>query len=380
MQSPSKEISIVPVENKKDLQAFIKFPWKIYSRDSAWVPPLILERKLHLSENNPFLKRAFSKFWLAYRNKELVGRISAQIDPLYYEQHKRKCGYFGMLEAENNTDTFRALFNTAESWLKKNGREVVQGPFNLSINEELGLLVDGFQTSPYFMMPHNPQYYPSQVINCAYEQEEDLLAYRLNADFAKPYPMRRSIQKYRHQINLRCVDKKNFTAEMSVLKDIFNDAWSENWGFVPFTEQEFQELGKQLKYAVPAQYVLIAEVEDEPAGMFIAVPNFNEMIKDLNGKLLPFNCLKLLYRIFFSSPTGVRVPLMGIRKKYQNSFLGAALVYRLIEAVQPEVLARGVKEVELSWILQDNYSLQKILSTLGARVNKRYRIYSKRLV
>ena len=380
MQSPSNATRIVPVRNKKDLDIFIKLPWKIYSRDPAWVPPLILERKSHLSRKNPFLKRAQSEFWLAYRDGEPVGRISAQIDPLYYEQHGVKCGYFGMLEAEDNADTFRALFDAAESWLQENGREVAKGPFNLSINEELGLLVDGFQTSPYFMMGHAPRFYSGQVESCGYGQEKDLLAYRLNADFSKPYPMRRAIGKYSHRITLRPVDKRNLQTEMSMLKDLFNNAWSGNWGFVPFTGEEFQELGKQLKYVVPGKYAQVAHVDGEPAAMFIALPDFNEMIKDLDGKLAPFNWLKLLYRILFSPPAGARVPLMGIKREYQNSLLGAALVYSLIEAIQPEGLARGVKEVELSWILEDNHSLRKILSTLGASVHKRYRMYSKELI
>lgn len=286
---------------------------------------------------------------------------------------------FGMLEAEDDSDVFKSLLATAEAWLKSQDQKIVRGPFNLSINDEVGLLVDGFDAPPNFMMGHAPKYYLSQIQACGYRTEKDLLAYRLNTGFPHPFPMRTAISRTRDRIGLRCIDKKDLFSDTSVLQNIFNDAWSENWGFVPFTEKEFQELGKQLKYIVPSEYVQIAEVDNQPAAMLILIPNFNELIQDFNGSLFPLNWLRLLARMKYNPPKSARVPLMGVKKKYQNSLLGAALVYRLIESVQPESISRGVKEVELSWVLEDNQGLKKILSTLGAKVYKRYRVLGKKI-
>jgi hypothetical protein len=308
-----------------------------------------------------------------------VGRISAQIDPLYFKQHNKRCAYFGMLEAEDNEEVFRALLETAESWLKGHGQEIVKGPFNLSINDELGLLVDGFDTSPYFMMGHAPKYYSSHISKCGYTSEKSLLAYRINSDFLKPLPMRMAILKTRENITLRSINKRNMSSEISLLRTVFNDAWSANWGFVPFTEEEFQDLGRLLKYILPSEYVQIAFIGHRPAAFSVLLPNFNELIKDFNGRLLPFNWLKLIYRIKMVSPRSARVALMGVKQKYQNSLLGAGLAYLLIEKMQLEGLARGIKEVELSWVLEDNYRLRKIFSGLGAEVYKRYQIFSKYL-
>lgn len=379
MSTQNLEVKIFPVLNKKDLDLFIKLPWKIYSRDPAWVPPLVVERKMHLTPENPFLERASYKYWLAYKDNRVVGRISAQIDPYHEQLHKEKCGYFGMLEAEDDSEVFNALLETAESWLKYQNQEIVRGPFNLSINDEVGLLVDGFDTPPNFMMGHAPKYYISQIQDCGYRTEKDLLAYRLNTGFSHPFPMRTAISRTRDRIGLRCLDKKDLFSDISILQDIFNDAWSGNWGFVPFTEKEFQELGKQLKYIVSSEYVQIAEVDNQPAAMLILLPNFNELIQDFNGRLFPLNWLRLLVRMKYNPPKSARVPLMGVKKKYQNTLLGAALVYRLIESVQPESISRGVKEVELSWVLEDNQGLKKILSTLGAKVYKRYRVLGKKI-
>lgn len=375
----SSPLSILRVENRATLNEFIRLLWPLYKDDPAWVPPLILERRMQLSPKTPYFEHATFSSWVAYRDGKPVGRISAQVDQLHLEQHQDATGFFGMLESEDNSDTFQTLLVTAENWLQEKGMRRVAGPFNLSINQELGLLVKGFETPPMIMMGHALPYYAERIEENGYRQEKDLLAYIIDSDFKHPRAMQAVIARAKNRVKIRNIRKSDFTEELNIIRDIFNDAWSQNWGFVPWTNAEFEHLGKDLKMLVDEDLIIIASVDGEPAAFIVALPNINEIIRDLNGRLLPFGWLKLLWRLKVKYPQTARVPLMGVRCQYQDSMLGAALAFSVIAALQPPAIKHGIKQLELSWILEENKGMRNILEAISGRVYKTYRIYSKNL-
>ena len=372
-------LQITPVNDRQQQRQFIRLPWSIYTNDPAWIPPLMIERREHLSPHNPYFEHAQFQSWIAYRNAKAVGRISAQIDHLHLEQYQEKEGFFGMIEAEDDAETFKSLLGTAEDWLRDHGMRRVLGPYNLSINQEVGLLVDGFDTPPCLMMGHARPYYGPRIEANGYQKAKDAFAYLIDADFTHSAAMQTIVKRAKKRVTIRSLRKSNFDEDLKIIEDIFNDAWSENWGFIPFTEAEFKQLGKDFKMIVDFELVKIAEVDGSPAAFMVVLPNINEAIRDLNGRLLPFGWLKLLWRLKVRFPETVRIPLMGVRKQYQDSLLGAALAFMVIQDGQPHGLKRGIKKVELSWILEDNISMRDIIESIGGVAYKRYRIYSKDL-
>jgi hypothetical protein len=373
-------VEIVPVCGRTELDQFLHLPWSLYKDDVNWVPPLLLERKEHLSKRNPYFLHATFQAWLARRGGETVGRITAQVDRLHLERYNDRTGFFGMIEAQDDPDVFKALFDTASNWLCEQGMQRVQGPFNLSINDEVGLLVEGFDTPPVMMMGHARPYYPGRIEEQGFTGVQELLAYRIGSDFAAPSHMDALIKRVADRVSLRRPDKSTFSQDLAIIKDIFDDAWSENWGFQPFTTEEFEDLGKNLRLLVPLDFVRIAEVDGEPAAMMVLFPNLNEAIRDLNGRLLPFGWVKLLWRLKVSGVKTGRVPLMGVRKRFQGSRLGATLALMLITSLQRDGQSRGIKDVEMSWILEGNKGVRNIIESIGGVPYKRYRIYQKELV
>jgi hypothetical protein len=372
-------LHVSAVNDRRQLRQFIRLPWSIYSGDPAWVPPLLLERKEHLSPHNPYFEHAQYQSWIAYREGIAVGRISAQIDRLHLEQYQVKEGFFGMIEAEDNAETFATLFETAEAWLRDHGMQRVLGPYNLSINQEPGLLVDGFDTPPYVMMGHARSYYGDRIEQNGYRKAKDLHAYIIDGNFVPSAAMQTIVKRAKKRVAIRSFRKSNFNEDLKIIEDIFNDAWSDNWGFIPFTEAEFKQLGKDFKLLLDFELVKIAEVDGAPAAFMVVLPNINEAIRDLNGQLLPFGWLKLLWRLKVKFPQTARIPLMGVRKQYQDSLLGAALAFMVVHAAQEPGLKRGIKKVEMSWILEENKGMNDIIESIGGSVYKTYRIYSKDL-
>jgi GNAT superfamily N-acetyltransferase len=374
------DLRIKSVDDTHCLNQFIRLPWTIYRNDPVWVPPLLIERKQHLSSENPFFEHAKYRSWIAYRNGNPVGRISAQIDRIHLQRYRDATGFFGMLEAQNDPRIFKALMTRAETWLRHQGMKRILGPFNLSINQECGLLIEGFDTPPVIMTGHAPLYYRSRLERLGYVKEKDLLAYSVNIDFKLSPTMKALINRNKLHVKVRQLIRRQIDRDLQIIQDIFEDAWSENWGFVPFTSAEFRSLGRDLIMLVPPDFVQIAEVEGKPAAMIVGFPNIHEAIADLNGRLFPFGWLKLLWRLKVRFPNTARVPLMGIRKTYQKSRLGAALALMIIDKIRSRGIRRGIRRVELSWILEDNLGMQAILDGIGAKAYKRYRIFGKSLV
>lgn len=369
-------VEIRPVTGLRDLWTFVNLPWQLYHADPAWVPPLRVERLFQLSRFNPYFEHGEARYWLAWQGNQPVGRITAQIDRL---EPTAGTGHFGFLEAIDDPEVFSALLNTAENWLSTRGIHHVTGPFNFSINQECGLLVDGFEWPPVVMMTHNPEYYSRQLEAAHYSKAKDMLAYWVNPDFHVPRAMSGLLQRYRDRLSIRMLDRSNLKREMSLVRDIFNNAWADNWGFVPFTEQEFKELGTLLNWTVDQDWVWIADFDGEPSAFIVQIPNMNELILDLNGRLLPLGWMRLLSRIWRHQMNTARVPLMGVRRQFQNTPIGAALAYRLIGALRLPTLKRGAPWVELSWILEDNKGMDTILRSIGCKDYKRYRIYGKQI-
>lgn len=335
---------------------------------------------MHLSpSHNPYFRHARWQAFIAWRGSTPVGRISAQVDTLHLERYADATGFFGMLDAEDRPDTFAALIKAAEQWLREQGMRRVRGPFSLSINEETGLLIEGFDTPPVFMMGHARPYYATRIEAQGYRKAVDMFAYKIAADFAPSQIMARLVAAVAKRVTVRPLDRKRFAGEIALLRDIFNDAWAENWGFVPFTAEEFQELGNNLRFLVDPGLIRIAEVDGEPAAFIVVIPNVNEAIRGLDGRLAPLGWAKLLWRLKVRHPATARVPLMGVRRKYQRTRLGPALAFLVIAAAQPRTLALGVKEVELSWILEDNAGMRSIIESIGGHAYKRYRVYERLL-
>ena len=375
----SADLKIIKVEGRKALNDFIRLPWSLYTRDPMWVPPLLLERRMHLSPKNPYFEHAKCCSWIIYRQGRPVGRICAQVDQLHIDRYRDATGFFGLPEAEDNPLTFQMLFDTAETWLRKQGMQRILGPFNLSINQELGLLIDGFDTPPSLMMGHARPYYAKRIEASGYRKEKDVLAYIINTGSQLPETVEKITARAKDRVKIRNLRKSQFVEELKVIRDIFNDAWSQNWGFVPFTNKEFEHLGKDLKILADEELVKIAEVDGNPEAFVVLLPNINEIIRDLNGRLLPLGWLKILWRLKAKYPASARIPLMGVRCRYHGSLLGAALAFMVIADLKQPALKRGLKEVELSWILEDNMGMRNIIESLGGRVYKTYRIYSKQL-
>ena len=377
-EESSSPLRVVPAERGRARADFLRVPWPLYADDPVWVPPLLLERRLQLWHRRPYFAHAQAAFWVAYRGPRPVGRISAQVDRLHLERHRDGAGFFGLLEAEDDAEVFAALSNRAEAWLKGQGLARVRGPFDLSINEECGLLIDGFGTPPMIMMRHGRPYYAARLEECRYRPVKDLLAYRLTGKVEMTPLMRAAIAKL-EDVRVRPLRRSRLGEELDILRDIFEDAWADNWGFVPFTVAEFKELGWVLRFVVDDDFVQIAEVAGAPAAMLVLLPNLNELIRDLAGRLLPFGWARLLARLLRRRPRTGRVALMGVRKLYQRTALGLGLACLVIDAVRRAAQAQGLREVELSWILEDNLGVRRILEALGGTAYKRYRIYEKAL-
>jgi hypothetical protein len=378
--SADKALEIREVSGKRALNAFIRVPWMIYKNDPNWVPPLLVERKKALSPNHPFFKHVNWRAWIAYRNGKAVGRISAQIDDSHLKQYDTKTGFFGLIEAIDDDEVFKALFQTAESWLHGEGMREIIGPFNLGINQDLGVLVEGFDSPPYIMTGHAPIYYDAAIKRCGYRPTQDLLAYGLDGGtLAIPRVMQALIKRSGDRIKVRSLSLKNKAAELESMRDIFNDAWKNNWNFTPFTHEEFELIGKELLLAAPQNFIQIAELDGEDVAFIVLLPNINEAIADLDGRLLPFGWARLIWRLKVEFPKSARVVLMGVRQKYQNTRYGPALAYMIINGVMEAGKAKGLERVEMSWILEHNHGVRNIIESVGGLITKRYRMYEKEL-
>lgn len=370
------EVSIVAVHSAAELKRFIRLPSRLYARDPNFVPPLEMERLDALSPGkNPYFEHAEAQLFLAVRDGRDVGRISAQVDRLVKDTG---IGHFGLIAAEDDPAVFAKLFAVAEEWLRLRGRTRILGPFNLSINEETGLLIDGFDTPPMIFMAHDARYSAARIEQLGYGKAKDLIAYLYDATRDVPPAARRLLDRHVPAgLKVRNIDMKNFMAEFDTVIEIFNDAWSENWGFVPFTPAELKHMAKGLKPLLRPEITSVVELHERPIAFSIALPNLNEAIRDFGGRLLPFNWLKLLLRLKRSTRTA-RVVLLGIRRNLDLGLLAGLIPYLLIQNMRKDAPPR-MREIELSWILEDNMPMRRVIESMGAVAYKTYRVYEKNL-
>lgn len=374
-----QEMNIKQAKTKKDLTDFIKFPWKIYKNDHNWVAPLISEKKEFFTpEKNPFFKHSDVEFFLAKRNKEFVGRICGVVNCNHIDFHNEKAGFFGFFECIDDFDVAKLLLDTVRNWLKLKGMEIMRGPANFSTNDEVGFLLEGFESPPVFMMTYNPKYYLDLVERYGMQKAKDLYAWYFDKSFKPSEKIIRIAEKIEKKENLkvRTVDLKDFENEIKRIKKIYNSAWSRNWGFVPMTDEEFDHLCKNLKQIIDPQMVFIAEIDSEPVGFSLALPNINPVLKKLNGRLFPFGILKLLWFTKIKNIVkGVRIITMGVVDTHRKKGIDTLFYIRTIR----DGIERGYSWAEMSWVLEDNILMNKALETLGAKLYKKYRIYEMRI-
>ena len=383
----SAEIAITPVVNKADLKAFVDLAYRLNQSDPNWVPPLRGEAmELVTAGKNPFFDHATVQFFLARRNGEVVGRISAHIDHLATAMDPAQgmgpgTGNWGLLEAEDEL-VAAALIGQAEQWLREQGMSRVLAPISMSVWEEPGQLTKGFDHPPTVMMGHQPQRYQHYIEALGYNPAKLLRTYELDivADF--PPLIARIVQSGERnaKIKVRKVNRRNFDAEAAIILSILNDAWSDNWGFVPFTNREIAYAGKKFKPIVREDLIMIAEYEGEPVAFMMTLPDLNEVLHPMEGKLFPFNWAKLLWWLRKPKARTMRVPLMGVLKKHQSSRLAGQLVVMMIDKIRHAATSQyGSTRGEIGWVLDDNQGMNAIAEAIGGTINKEYTVYEKAL-
>jgi GNAT superfamily N-acetyltransferase len=381
------EILITPVASAGDRGAFVDLAYRLGAADPAWVPPLRMEAlELVTPGKNPFFDHARVQLFLARRGRAVVGRISAHIDELAIAMDPVQgmgpgTGNWGLLEAEDQ-DVAEALIARAEDWLRAEGMTRVLAPLSMSVWEEPGQLVRGFDQPPTVMMGHQPERYQGYIEALGYAHAKSLYTYELDITRDFPPLIQRIVQsgEKNAKIRIRGVDKSRFDAEARTILHILNDAWSDNWGFVPFTEREIAYAGKKFKPIVREDLIMIAEYEGEPVAFMMTLPDLNEVLAPMQGRLLPFNWAKLLLWLRKPRVRTMRVPLMGVLRKYQASRLASQLAFMMIETIRQASLARyGATRGEIGWILDDNQGMNAIATAIDSKVNKEYVIYSKAL-
>ena len=367
-------MTLVEVRTPAQLDAFVNLPWKLYAEDHNWVPPLKKEVKKLLDHvHHPFWQHAHGTLFLAEQGGEPVGRISAQVDDNYNSLWKEKLGSFGFFECIEDQPVADALFSAATDWVRARGMNVLRGPMSPSSNDEWGLLVKGFDRPPVVMMPYNPPYYRRLVETAGFHKAKDLLAFMRYA--VKPIPDRfldlaRKLKENRH-ISVRPVNLKDIGREMPIVKELYNESWQKNWGFSPMTDAEMDLMAEQLKtFAVP-EMILLAFYDDEPAGLAITLPDINQLLRRLNGKLGLVGMLKFLY--YRRRIKGSRALVFGFKERYRRLGLPVLLFHETAQYMQ----SKGYRWCELSWNLEDNRLINDFDRELGGKVYKRYRVFEK---
>jgi hypothetical protein len=374
-------IKIGKVENEQDRMKFIKLPWDLYKGDPYWVPPLIFDVRKNLDpKKNPFFKHAEVQLFLAEKDGKLVGRIAAIKNDNHNNFHKDKAGFFGFFDTIDDEEVSDQLLDTACQWVKDKGFDEILGPVNPSTNDECGLLVDGFNSSPVFLMTYNPPHYQAKIENFGFSKANDLFAYYIPAEVINDRKMMAKLERMSELIKKRSdvktykINMKELNSEVRKIENIYNSAWENNWGFVPITTEEFDYMAESLKMVVDPDLVMFAEVAGDPAGFTLSLPDFNQVLKKMNGRLLPFGFLKILTgkkKIDF-----LRVIIMGVKPEYQKKAIDSVFYLETIKAGN----RNGYTGAEISWVLEDNMPMRMTAEKLGARIYKTYRIYRKSLI
>lgn len=375
-----EQIEITEVRSKSDLKRFIKFPWKIYSGDPNWVPPLLLDRyEFFDRQKNPFFRHAEVRLFLAKHNGEILGRVATCINNAYNEHHQVRVGAFGFFECTDNYDAAYRLLKTAMITLASSGMEVMRGPLNFSTNHECGLLVEGFDSPPVVMMTYNPKYYAAFFDRFGLHKAKDLLAFRITESELPDERTRKLVERLRERsgAKFRKLKMRDFDHEVQRCIEIFNDAWQNNWGYEPLSDAETRHIAKNLKQIVDPDLVRFAEIDGEAIGFSLALPDVYQALIKLNGRLLPFGIFKLLWHTKVRNKINqVRVVLMGVKEKYRKRGIDNCLYLDTFDIGTK----KGYKTGELSWILENNELMISAIERLGGKRYKTYRMYETPLI
>ncbi len=382
MRAPVKTLNRVrvnPVRSRSDLKDFIRFPWKVYSQDPAWVPPLIRDQKKLLDPSrHPFHQHAEVECFLARRDGKLAGRIAAILNHRHNDFHQEKTGFFGFLEVVDDAAVAQALLSTVEEWLAARGMETVIGPMNFSTNDEShspGILLDNYEDSPFVLMAHGRPYYPGLLEGAGYRKAKDLLAYWIPSN-EPPKRLSKAVERLEAGIeglSIRQVNLKRLAEEVELVQSIYNSAWERNWGFVPLSPAEIDHLAAELKPILEPRYVLLAFVHGEPVGFSLTLPDFNQALRHVNGRLFPFGLLRLFWHS--RRIDRGRVFALGLKPGFRDKGIDAVFYLRTFQAGRELGHTTG----ESSWILEDNWKMRRALEKTGAEVYKVYRVYQKDL-
>jgi GNAT superfamily N-acetyltransferase len=367
-------LEVEKVVARKDLKAFIRFPWEIYRGDPNWVPPLIADMKERLDPaRNPFLEHAEMDIFLARRDGRVVGRIAAILDRNHNSFHDEKIAFFGLYESLNDPEVAAALLDTVGAWGKERGMTILRGPMNLSMNDECAFLLEGFDSPPVIMMTYNPPYYLELMAGVGLVKAKDLYAFVMSRDHETAGKVAAVVERAKKEfpVTLRTVDLKNVRAEADKIAFIYNNGWQKNWGFVPWTENEMKHMVGKLKSLADPELVIFAEIEGKPVGFAFALPNYNEVLRKMNGRLFPVGWLVFLLNR--KKIKGMRAVVFGIVKEHHRS----GLSYLLYSELERNAVRRGYAWGELSWQLEDNDAINRFAASIGAKIYKRYRILQR---
>lgn len=377
-------IEVRPLEGKKDVRKFLNFPYKVYRAKTgepggqydAWVPPLDMDMK-HMFDrkHNGLFDHAELQEYLAYRDGNVAGRIVAIVDHAFCEYQNTKTGFVGFFEAYDDVDVAKELFSTAEAWIREKGMTRVIGPINGSTNYQLGNQIDSFDALPVIEMPYSPPYYAKLYEAAGYNKDQDLYSYKMKTTLQLSDKITRvaELARKRSKVEIRTVEMKNWDRDVNYVREIWDDAWRDNWGYVPWNKSEFDQLAEGLKMAIDPKITLFAYVDGKPVGFAFPIPDLNPVFHGMNGKLLPFGIFKLLAGK--KKADRIRIAAFGVRKEYQNKGIDALFVYELYT----RGVKQGVRRAEFSWILESNLHLRNLLENWGAEHYRTHRVYGKEL-
>lgn len=369
-----KTIEVTPANHGRAFREFLYFPFRIYQNNSRWVPPLLRDVKAQFSPENPFFRHAEVMPFIARVNGKTVGRITATYNEAHVNFSKEEAGFFGFFDCIDDPDVAMELIERVKVWLRERGLHLMRGPANFSSNEEWGLLVDGYDEAPMLMMPYNHPYYQGLLEGCGLVKAKDLFAYILEIPEAPPEKVLRIGRLAERQgVRVRPMNIDSFKKEMSIFKEVYNSAWERNWGFIPMTEDEIEYMARRLKPLIIPELTLIAECEGEPVGFMMLLPDFNYVLKRLNGRLFPFGIFKI--PLYARQIRDVRLLLLGIKEGFRRRGVDALLLIEGLKGVK----RKGYRRVEFSWVLEDNYPVRRLIENASARLYKRYRIYETNL-
>ena len=384
MSTALTDFEITKVETPAEIKRFLDVPYDLYRGQSAWAPPLRIERKEQLDpKKNPAAQKLDRQLFLAVSGGHDVGRIAAFVNPTHDAQHDKETAFFGYLDTIDNADVLSALLEAAQTWGQGKGRKRMVGPAQWGVNEEVGLLVDGFDYPNVILMSYGRPYYAAAVEAAGFKKAVDMLAFQadLNEGYPRPKMTRMMVEyaKKSNAISWRPLDKSDFIGEIQRAMHIFNDAWSDNWGFLPFPDEDIQHLAKEMKPLIEPERFLMGSIDGELTAFLCMLPDINELAGGFDGKLLPFNWAKLVYRLKSQKARQARIPLMGLKREYHNTRKGLALIAALCEESFEVARQAGFTHCELSWILEDNDGMIAICEQASAKPYKTYRMYEKQI-